>query len=133
MQNKAFRIILNAHPLTPRINIYKTLNLHTVQDRIKFQLGCLAYRSDNCLAPEHLAQHLARLPNRSMCTRSANQGNFVTPLPKTETFRDSFIYKAPMYLNSLPSEIRNSPSLSLFKTWLKKYLTPKAKTIRNRP
>ena len=119
LQNRALRVVLKLSPLSPTNQIFGTLNTMTVSQRIRFQLGCQAFRAGIGVAPDYLCQKLNRIqPGNRPTTRAVSQGNFVVPKPRCELFKNSFSYRASEFLNSIPLAIRSGP-YSSFRRLLK--------------
>lgn len=122
IQNTAVRIITLCNPqdnITPHL---KTLHWLPVPLRIKFKLLLTCYKIINNLAPSYLNDLLIPLeiPHD---LRSVAMGNFKIPKSQSVTYGDrAFSIAAPQFWNKLPLDIRNAPTLSLFKTKLKTHL-----------
>ena len=126
VQNSAARVLTHTKPwqhITPTL-----IHLHwlPVRSRISFKLLLLTYKSLHSLAPQYLSDLLHRhAPSRSL--RSTNMGLLSTPRTSRRTFGDrAFCVAAPTLWNSLPSEIRNAPTLDSFKSALKTHLFAQA-------
>ena len=76
LQNRALRVVLKLSPLSPTNQIFGTLNTMTVSKRIRFQLGCQAFRAGICFAPDYLCQKLNRIqPGNRPTTRAVKVRN----------------------------------------------------------
>jgi len=122
IQNTAVRIITLCNPqdnITPHL---KHLHWLPVPLRIKFKMLLMTYKILNGLAPSYLYDLLIplELPHD---LRSIEMGNLKVPRSRTVTYGDrAFAIAAPQLWNELPVEVRNVPTLTLFKTKLKTHL-----------
>ena len=91
-------------------------------ERIQFKILLLTFKSLNGLTPVYIDEMIQRyVPNRKLRSSSAfllkqNKWNL-----KSYGFRP-FTVAAPFLWNSLPLEIKSSPSLNIFKSKLKTHL-----------
>lgn len=96
------------------------LNWLTVKNRRLYFLGCLTYRILNLPTASYLSNEFleyVRLPSRP--TRTAAPTRFFSiPRHRTETYKNSFLISSFYLWNSLPENIRLSPSLPIFKKLL---------------
>ena len=100
------------------------MDLHwlPVNERIQFKILLLTFKSLNGLAPVYIDEMIQRyVPNRKLRSSSAfllkqNKWNL-----KSYGFR-TFTVAAPFLWNSLPLEVKSSPSLNIFKSKLKTHL-----------
>ena len=93
-----------------------------VQQRIQHKMGTLAFRHFDGSLPPYLAEKLAH-HKTSRTLRSSEQLLLSTPQTKLRTAGDrSFTFQTPHIWNSIPLEIRNSPSLETFKKNMKTHL-----------
>ena len=125
VQNTAVRIItlckIENH-ITPHL---KNLHWLPVSLRIDFKMLLLTYKILNGLAPSYLCDLLIirELPRE---LRSTSMCNLKIPRSRTTSYGDrAFSVAAPKLWNELPPEIRDAPTLPLFKTMLKTHLFKK--------
>ena len=100
------------------------LDLHwlPVSYRIVFKILLLVFKSLNNLSPSYLVDRLS-YQSHSRVLRFASKQLLDKPRPITKTYRDkAFSECAPKLRNSLPLDLRKSPSLTGFKKELKTYL-----------
>ena len=99
-------------------------NLHwlPVNQRIIFEILLITYKALNNLAPSYICDLLiSYTPSRQL--RSSSRHLFVSPSYNLKIYgARSFSVAAPTLWNALPCEIRNVPSVSLFKNRLKTFL-----------
>ena len=80
----------------------------------------LRYKALNGPTPEYITNMLT--PNSQVhdqTLRSSVDGTLMVPRSHTSLYDKSFSVSAPKYWNSLPTYIKNAPSLSSFQTHLK--------------
>ena len=114
----------DAHPrrITP---LLRELHWLRFPERVTFPLSVLAYRCLNGTAPAYLAESLLRASSvdtrRRM--RSADSAMLVVPSTRRSTLGDrAFPVASARAWNSLPSSLRNAPSLTTFHRQLKTVL-----------
>ena len=97
----------------------KELHWLPVKYRIQYKLATLAFRHFDSTLPPYLSSSLCTYqPSRFLCSSTER----LLKIPKTnpKTFGEcSFGYIAPTVWNSLPADLRASPSLPTFKVNLK--------------
>ena len=122
VQNTAVRIITKCKiedNITPHL---KQLHWLPVPLRIDFKILLITYKIVNGLAPSYLHDLLTphELPRE---LRSTSTGNLKVPRSRTTSYGDrAFSVSAPQLWNELPPDVRNAPTLSIFKTRLKTHL-----------
>ena len=125
VQNYAARVVKK---LKIRVSITKHLKgLHwlPVDYRIKFKIALLTFKSLNKLAPNYLASTIQMYqPVRSL--RSASRNLLVKKRFSSRYGRRAFSTAAPEIWNDLPENVKNSETLSEFKTNLKTYFFTQA-------
>ena len=122
IQNTAARIVtlssIKEH-ITPILNDRHWLTIH---NRIKFKILLLTYKVLNGFRPTYLSELIQPYKNQRNL-RSNNQYLLRVPKSKTTTFGDrAFSVCAPKLWNNLPSDVKSSPSIDIFKKKLKTYL-----------
>ncbi|XP_059188467.1 uncharacterized protein LOC131971162 [Centropristis striata] len=129
IQNSAARIITrtkSADHITPVL-----IQLHwlPVQYRIQYKNLLLTYKALHNLAPTYLCDLLQEYtPSRSL--RSSSAGLLITPTSRLSTMgARSFSCSAPRLWNSLPPHIRQSDTITTFKSQLKTHLFKLAYTL----
>ena len=121
-QNNAARIISllpKSSHITP---IRKELHWLPVQQRIHFKVLLLTYKCLNGEGPLYLSKLLCPyVPSRQL--RSEDKQLLVVPKYRLSKFgKRSFSYAAPSLWNTLPLDIKLSPSVDAFKNRLKTHL-----------
>ncbi len=123
VQNSAARLLTRSPSRDHITPILRQLHWLPVKQRIHFKILLITYKALNNLAPSYLTDLLCRhSPTRRLRSTDAN---LLTPITKSKlrTLGDrAFAIAAPTLWNSLPLAIRNSDSLSSFKSTLKTHL-----------
>ena len=120
LQKRPARIILNADFSTPSKDMFDLLKWMPIHKRLLYNKATLTYKALNGPTPEYITNMLT--PNsqvRDQTLRSSVDGTLMVPRSHTSLYDKSFSVSAPKYWNSLPTYIKNAPSLSSFKTHLK--------------
>ena len=105
--------------ITPILNDLHWLTIH---NRIKLKILLLTYKVLNGFAPTYLSELIQPYKNQRNL-RSNNQYLLRVPKSRTTTFGDrAFSVCAPKLWNNLPSAVKSSPSIDIFKKKLKTYL-----------
>ena len=100
----------------------KELHWLPVQYRIQYKIATLAFRHFEHSLPKYLSDKLTTYET-SRNLRSSFEKLLKVPPVSLKTFGErTFSYTAPRVWNSLPSSLRNAPTLLQFKTKLKTYL-----------
>ncbi len=119
IHNTAARILTQTRKFDHITPILKELHWLPVKKRIIFKILILTFRCLNGLAPAYLSQLLHPYsPTRKL--RSSNSLLLKVPKARTKNYGDrAFQNSAPKLWNSLPLCIRQSETLTSFKTKLK--------------
>ena len=122
IQNNAARLILKKSKRDHVTPLLKELHWLPVKYRIQYKLAMLAFRHFDGTLPPYLSSSLCTCqPSRSL--RSSTERLLKIPKTNLKTFGErSFGYIAPTVWNSLPADLRASPSLPTFKAKLKTHL-----------
>ena len=119
VQNSAARLVLKAQKQEHIKPLLQKLHWLPAHSRIQYKISTLCYNSFSDTYPLFLSELLTvYYPSRQL--RSIlDTKTFPIPLTKTKTFGGRDFLKQ---WNSLPCDVRHSPSLFSFKTALKTYL-----------
>ena len=123
VQNNAARLIMKKRKRDHITPLLVQLHWLPVSFRIQFKLAVLAFRFFDNSLPAYLSRSLSLYePSRTL--RSSSESRLfaipITSLKSTEA--RAFSSSAPKVWNSLPADLRNLQTLSLFKSRLKTYL-----------
>ena len=129
LQNQAARIICkNFDYVNFRgLRLVKQLGWMTCEERFKYLTCILMFKCIHGIAPSYLCngvnlEHDVAVYN----SRSKDSMNAHVPSWRTEYYKHSFNYKSTILWNSLPNEIKNATTLSLFKKKCKEFFNEKA-------
>ena len=133
IQNSAARIVTNSSKYTRITPVLRKLHWLPVQFRSEFKLATLVYKFIHTGFPKYFAPYLSMYHNTYNTRLSQSVANFLN-VPKfqpkihksTKQFGFSFTFDASTVWNSLPEDIRASPTIASFRTKLKTYLYAKA-------
>uniref|UniRef100_A0A3Q1J4G7 Reverse transcriptase domain-containing protein n=2 Tax=Anabas testudineus TaxID=64144 RepID=A0A3Q1J4G7_ANATE len=119
VQNAAARVLTRTRRYEHITPILSTLHWLPVKFRIDFKILLLTFKALNGLAPQYLRELLVSYdPPRLL--RSEDAGYLSVPrILKTTAGGRAFSYKAPKLWNSLPNSVRDSDTVSVFKSRLK--------------
>ena len=121
-QNSAAKMVLRKKKRDHAKPLLAQLHWLPVEQRINYKMGTLAYRHFDGTLPPYLSDKLSH--NTKSCTlRSTSQLLLNTPRTRLKTAGDrSFRFQTPHTWNSIPLEVRQSPSLNSFKSNMKTHL-----------
>ena len=133
IQNSAARIVTNLCKYTRITLILRKLHWLPIQFRSEFKLATLVYKFIHTGFDKYFAPHLSTYCTTYNTRCSQSVANFLN-VPKfqstihksTKQFGFSFAFDAPTVWNSLPEDIRASPTIASFRQKLKTYLYTKA-------
>ena len=123
VQNWAARLVLGASRRQRATPLLQTLHWLPVSERIKYKVGCLCYHVLTDTAPSYLKEILPKYSNLDKLRSASDNRRFAGCgyRRKTHGYRSMQVY-GPMFWNSLPQNIRHSPSIESFKSRLKTHL-----------
>ena len=126
IQNIAARIITGCRKYDHITPILKELHWLPVIQRIQFKTLMITYKALNGQAPVYLTELLHQKAN-TRTLRSSGELILAVPKYKLQTYGlNAFSVAAPTLWNKLPSHIRNSKSLNVFKKDVKTFLFKQA-------
>ena len=122
VQNAAARLLTSTKRREHINPVLCTLHWLPVHYRIDFKLLMFVFKALNGLAPSYLSELLTvRAPGRAL--RSSNKLLLEVPRSRLKHWGDrAFSVAAPRLWNKLPTEMRFTSDLDLFKSKLKTYL-----------
>ena len=128
LQNQAARIICrNFDYVNCRgLKLVKQLGWMTCEERFKYLTCVLMFKCIHGIAPSYLSNGVNL--ERDVATynsRSKDSMNAQVPSWRTEYYKHSFSYKSTILWNSLPNEIKNATTLTLFKKKCKAFFNEK--------
>lgn len=122
VQNAAARLIFGTSKFDSVSPLLKTLHWLPVEKRIRFKACVMVYRCLENSAPPYLSDLLNRYTVPSKLRSSKDSTRLAIPRIRTNAGTRSFSHFGPKTWNSLPIELREASSLSMFKSHLKTYL-----------
>lgn len=118
LQLQAARIVTGAPRGTSHANLYNEVGWQTLASRRENSQLVMFFKIINNLAPEYLCQLappcIANLTQYNL----RNRNNLSVPNTRTENFKNSFINHASRLWNELDADLRNSNTISQFKSRL---------------
>jgi len=121
VQNYLTRVVLPSlrHlSASERLSYLHWLHVHY---RIQFKIATLTYKTLATCQPSYL-YNLLQLHKPSQALRSSTQQLLRVPYMSTDFGRRTFSYSSPATCNSIPTSIKNCPSLYSFKRHLNSHL-----------
>ena len=116
LQKAVARVLLDCDYNTSSDVLFRTLHWTPFRKRVLYNESILMYKVQNNLAPDYL-NVFKRIHNvHSRNTRSAAREDLYIPKHRTEFFKKSFTYSGVKIWNSLPLDLKSSPSLQAFKS-----------------
>ena len=123
MQYTAALAITGTWKGTSREKIYKELGWESLSDRRWYRRLTLFFKIFNGLTPNYLTSLLPETQQQRYDLRNTN--HIAMPKQRTDTFKNSFFQNCIGLWNNLEENIRQSASLSIFKSSLIKIIRPK--------
>ena len=121
VQNSLAKSITNTSKYEHITPVLKSLHWLPVQQRIRFKLWFIVYKTVNSGQPQYLKSVLIpQTYHYSM--RSSDHLCLVIPKSRTVLGKRAFSVSGPTFWNSLPVSVRCAQSLGSFRSRLKTYL-----------
>ena len=123
--NYAARVILRLPKSSSIATHLKSLHWLPVKIRISYEIACLCYHCHSNTAPSYVADMLRIEPSHTRITRSSsyNMPLLSEPTHSMATLGDrSFSFASSSVWNSIPNDVRCTPSLSSSNSRLKTYM-----------
>ena len=123
VQNIAAKIIFRKRKYDHVTPLFFELHWLPVKERIDFKISTICYKTFNNCSPIYISS-LIEKPTRMREMRSSNDTTLLkVPPKKLKTYGErSFSFYGPKLWNSIPREIRESPTLEIFKKIFKTLL-----------
>ena len=123
VQNSAARVVKKAKKRDHITPVLKALHWLPVKQRIDYKICLIVYKCLHKLAPSYLSDSLKRyVPTRTLRSSSDPSILIVPDYSYKYIGGRSFFSYAPSVWNKLPTGVRNSESLAVFKKRLKHHL-----------
>ena len=112
LQNRAARILTSNYDwFTSVSSLLEQLGLQTILERRDYFNALIVYKGLNRLAPNYITTKFTRIRDcHGISTCSALAGNLTVPKPNVECFKQSLCFTGAHAWNSLPIDVRESPS-----------------------
>lgn len=120
LQNRAARVLTFSDYDTDVNHLLETLGWVSLIRQQQFQRATMVFKSLHGLAPGYLCNNFETRKISYNLRNSDNKLN--VPIPRTNYYKNSFIYSGAMLWNSLPYEVRQTECLGQFKSLLKHVL-----------
>ena len=119
LQNCAARRILKLPKMTPSAYTHQELNLERLDVR-RFKHTCIElFKILNDMSPARLKTRFIYVSDISTReTRLSSQNMLYIKKPRLQMTKRAFYYRAAMYWNNLPIQVRLAPTLETFKSVL---------------
>ena len=127
IQRKAAIACTGAYVNTSHERLLRELNWPTLQARREYAKLVVLYKIVNGHVPPYLRSILPPLRHVVNPNTLRNQQDLSLPPVRLQSFKSSFIPSTVKKWNSLPTDIKNSPSISIFKSRLKQIMFPQTK------
>ena len=129
IQNMTARIILGVSKFSSARQALMELHFLPVSVRCEYKLLVLVFKCIHNLAPKYLCD-LITIKSYCYRTRSSQSLLLEVPFTRHKSFADrSFAVTGPLCWNKLPSDIRSSETLDMFKNKLKTFLFQRTFTV----
>ena len=115
LQNRAARVIMNFSNDISGPEAIKALGWESLETRRAKSKAKTMYKVLNNLAQSSLAELFEHKRNITKYDLRGSSTSLQLPQPKTEKLKKSFSYDGAKLWNSLPVDVRNSETLTLFK------------------
>ena len=121
IQNAAARVLTRTRKYDHISPVLRSLHWLPVAQRIDFKTALLVYKSLHGLAPKYISDMLETYePTRTL--RTSGRGLLLVPRVRTKQGEAAFQVYAPKIWNSLPEDVRQASTLTMFKSRMKTVL-----------
>lgn len=122
IQNTAARLVTKTSKYDSISLILSNLHWLPVSKRIEYKILLLTYKSLNNAGPKYLSD-LLEVNQPCRASRSSSRGDLVVPRTSSKNYGDrAYSVCAPKLWNTLPADIRQSGTPTIFKNKLKTFL-----------
>ena len=115
LQNRAARIVTNSSFDAPSRPLIESLGWKTVRELIDQDSRLMVYKSINGLAPQYMSNLFTRNSTRSSRNLRNTKTDLKLPKKTTANGQKCFSYRGAKLWNSLSAEIKQAPSIAVFK------------------
>ena len=123
LQKIALRVIYDKSRYTSSDPLFQESYILPIDYRVKYRITITTCKAINGLAPNYICEMFRPLSSVSKrTTRSTIRNDLWTPNFKLNVTRKSLSYSGAVIYNSLPEDIRNAQTISIFKRDIFRYL-----------
>lgn len=122
IQNKCLRIIAKVHPHTRSHLLRKQLDIPSLTNRRTYLFLCEFFKLYKDISPRLNNDILGNNVQTAYILRSITHCNVKVPRMNKSVGQRSLSYLGPTTFNKLPDFIKTSPTYSIFKTRLRKFI-----------
>lgn len=119
---KAAKLVImnNMYVKLPKIDIFDKMNWLNFQERVNVYTLDFVFKYVKCKSS--LNTCLTKFVNRESTRASKLEHDFLVPKMKKEYGKTAFFYRGIMLWNSLPSDIKSSPTYGMFYNSIRKHI-----------
>ena len=127
IKNMCAKLVLNKHKYESATDCLRELHWLPIEQRTQHKILLITHKVLSGQAPKYI-QELIKIKTACRLLSSRSSGRLLsTPNIKKETFASrSFSYAAPVLWHSLPRQLQDESSTTMFKRHLKTHLFKKA-------
>ena len=114
LQKRAARLIFDDY-ISPSSELLRKLHWLPFAERVNHNKAVMMYKCMNNRTPSYLQNMFSPQSNSRYKLRSEEHRNLSVPRPRIEMYKNSFSYSGAKIWNSLPTNVRNSDNLNVFK------------------
>ena len=124
LQNRAARAVTgNFNFEVSPGNLINDLNWMRIDTRYTYFLGILVYKCLNNMAPKYLSELFHFHDNtRHYHTRVVTKHSLIIPRVELNVYKSTIAYRGPTLWNNLPTELKSSYTINMFKHSFKSLL-----------
>ena len=126
LQNKALRLLSNAHYRLTANPLYCRHKILKIDDLLTLETAKLMYKIDKYQVPTSLTFFFKKTKDiHSLNTRATTNQLYYPPKFKTKRLQRSIAYRGVKTWNSIPIEMKSTPFFRVFTNKFKNYLIKK--------
>ena len=116
LQNRAARVLTSSSYDIAADFLLEKLGWRKLDTQRKLEKAVMVYKSLNGLAPDYLRPMFIDRSSITNYSLRDTEGKLAIPKPRTNYLKNSFGYSGAVLWNSLPTELRKTNNLSVFKS-----------------
>ena len=116
LQNRAARVLTSSSYDIAADFLLERLGWRKLDTQRKLEKAVMVYKSLNGLAPDYLRPMFIDRSSITNYSLRDTEGKLAIPKPRTNYLKNSFGYSGAVLWNSLPTELRKTNNLSVFKS-----------------